>query len=270
MSIGNSSMCFLRSVDSSLCAHSLLRLWISKDKSKNINKHTSERWSNYQNYTPLHHRPTPNGTIWSENQTLSNWRPKWSRHPNPKLLLNASTTDHIATARLHRQHTYLPIKSVHTHLELMNDRLSTLYELILIQEPHTNTFNNIRTPTNFRAVYPSHRLQSNDPIRSVIWVNNSIDTSNWIALDIPNTNDITAIQLTNNTGTISIFNIYNDCLHSHNKHSLNSYINNNRHKILATENHHLIWAGDFNRHHPLWDDDNDIHLFTQQAITRAT
>ena len=32
----------------------------------------------------------------------------------------------------------------------------------------------------------------------------------------------------------------------------------------------MIWVGNFNRHHPLWDNDNDIHLFTQQAITQAT
>ena len=31
----------------------------------------------------------------------------------------------------------------------------------------------------------------------------------------------------------------------------------------------MIWAGDFNRHHPLWDDDNDIHLFTPQATHQA-
>ena len=31
----------------------------------------------------------------------------------------------------------------------------------------------------------------------------------------------------------------------------------------------MLWAGDFNRHHPLWDNDEDTHLFTQQAITRA-
>ena len=31
----------------------------------------------------------------------------------------------------------------------------------------------------------------------------------------------------------------------------------------------MIWAGDFNRHHPLWDRDEDIHLFTQQANNRA-
>ena len=27
----------------------------------------------------------------------------------------------------------------------------------------------------------------------------------------------------------------------------------------------MLWAGDFNRHHPLWDNDKDTHLFTQQA-----
>jgi endonuclease/exonuclease/phosphatase family metal-dependent hydrolase len=28
----------------------------------------------------------------------------------------------------------------------------------------------------------------------------------------------------------------------------------------------MVWAGDFNRHHPLWDDDKDTHLFTRQAL----
>ena len=31
----------------------------------------------------------------------------------------------------------------------------------------------------------------------------------------------------------------------------------------------MIWAGDFNRHHPLWDNNNNIHLFTQQANNQA-
>ena len=134
-------------------------------------------------------------------------------------------------------------KSKKAHLELMNDRLSSKYKIILIQEPHTITFNNnIRTPPNFRLVFPSHRTQSQDTIHSVIWVNRSIDTSKWISLDIPNTNDITAIQLKNTTGVISIFNIYNDCNHSLNKHLLHTYIRNNQHNILATNNHHMIWA----------------------------
>jgi len=31
----------------------------------------------------------------------------------------------------------------------------------------------------------------------------------------------------------------------------------------------MIWAGNFNRHHLLWNRDEDTHLFTAQA-TRAT
>ena len=30
-----------------------------------------------------------------------------------------------------------------------------------------------------------------------------------------------------------------------------------------------IWAGDFNRHHPFWDDDADTHLFTSTALRNA-
>ena len=32
----------------------------------------------------------------------------------------------------------------------------------------------------------------------------------------------------------------------------------------------MIWAGNFNRHHPLWDDEKDTHLFTQQALNQAS
>src|SRR6202161_3550110 len=118
-------------------------------------------------------------------------------------------------------------KSEKAHLDLMNYRLSQKYEIILIQEPHTITFNNnIRIPTNFRAVHPSNRFHSQDPIRSVIWVNKSLDTSNWIPLDIPNTSDITAIQIKNTIGTISIFNIYNDCNHAQNERYLHHYLTN--------------------------------------------
>ena len=31
----------------------------------------------------------------------------------------------------------------------------------------------------------------------------------------------------------------------------------------------MIWAGDFNRHHPLWDRDEDTHLFSRPALRAA-
>ena len=66
---------------------------------------------------------------------------------------------------------------------------------MLIQEPYTTTFNAIRTPTNFRPVFPSNRFQNDAQIRSVIWVNRRLNTKDWTIKDIPGTNDITAIQL---------------------------------------------------------------------------
>src|ERR1700678_538876 len=156
-------------------------------------------------------------------------------------------------------------KSEKAHLDIINKRLCQDYDVILIQEPYTTTFNAIRTPTNFRPVFPVHRFASQDQIRSVIWVSRKMDMNSWAAVDIPKTNDITGIQLKGAYGVLTIFNIYNNCTHSRNEAKLQKYIQNNTNLILATDNHHMVWAGDFNRHHPLWDRDEDVHLFTQQA-----
>ena len=160
-------------------------------------------------------------------------------------------------------------KSEKAHLDILNEEVSQKYDIILIKEPYTTTFNMIRTPTNFRPVIPIHRLQDDAQIRSVIWVNKRLDTKDWITLDIPGSNDIMAIQLKGPYGKLAIFNIYNDCTHSRNETVLGNYIQSHSNNLTRSENHHMIWAGDFNRHHPLWDRDEDIHLFTGQATRDA-
>ena len=162
-------------------------------------------------------------------------------------------------------------KSEKAHLDIINENVSKNYDLILIQEPYTTTFNAIRTPANFRPIYPINRLQNEEQIRSVIWVNKRLDTKDWTAIDVPDTNDVTAIQLKGPYGKLTIFNIYNDCTHSRSETTLRRFLNtrSNSNLILRSENHHMLWAGDFNRHHPLWDNDEDVHLFTQQATRQA-
>ena len=115
-------------------------------------------------------------------------------------------------------------KSEKAHLEIINEKVSKNYDVILIQEPYTTVFNAIRTPTNFRPIFPIHRLQNQDPIWSVIWVNKRLSTDNWISLDIPGTNDVTAIQLEGPYGKVTIFNIYNDCTHFMTEATLRRYI----------------------------------------------
>ena len=160
-------------------------------------------------------------------------------------------------------------KSEKAHLDIINEEVSNNYDIMLIQEPFATTLNAIRTPTNFRPVFPAHRIGNEDKVRTAIWVNKKLDTKDWIELAIPDTNDITAIQLKGPYGKLTIFNIYNDCTHSINEEILQNYIRHNSNQILANENSHMIWAGDFNRHHPLWDRDEDVHLFTTQATERA-
>ena len=131
-------------------------------------------------------------------------------------------------------------------MDLLNEELSENYDIILIQEPYSTTFNMIRMPGNFRQVIPVNRLQVNIKIRSVIWVNKCLDTTDWVMLDVPESNNITAIQLKGPYGKLAIFNIYNDCTHSENQIILENYLRRNTNQLTSSENHHMMWAGDFN------------------------
>jgi hypothetical protein len=68
---------------------------------------------------------------------------------------------------------------------------------------------------------------------------------------------------------VTIFNIYNDCNYSDTLICLCNFIQGNRDTLLGGVNGCMIWAGDFNCHHPLWDRDQDNHLFTPQALWEA-
>ena len=47
-------------------------------------------------------------------------------------------------------------KSEKAHLEIINENMSQKYDIILIQELYTTTFNTIRTPANFHPMCPSN------------------------------------------------------------------------------------------------------------------
>ena len=183
-----------------------------------------------------------------------------------QLNLNNAQADEEKSIKIIQINLY---KSEKAHLEIIDNNVSQKCDIMLIQEPHSTTFNTIRIPANFRPIFPSNRLQDDAQIRSVIWVNRRLDTKDWTRVDILDTNDLTAIQLKGPYGKLTIFNIYNDCTHSRNEATLRRFIHSHTNTIIRSVNHHMIWAGDFNRHHPLWDHDKDIHLFTWQATRRA-
>ena len=155
------------------------------------------------------------------------------------------------------------------HMELINNLKGDNWDVVLVQEPHVTAFCAIRTPTRFRPVFPDDRGRNGALVRAVIWVSTSLETRSWKILNVPNTNDITAIQLSGDHGLLTIFNIYNDCTNSNTEVALCAYLRNQASVILPDDRARMMWAGDFNRHHPLWDRDEDMHLFTSQTARAA-
>ena len=63
--------------------------------------------------------------------------------------------------------------------------------------------------------------------RAVTWVSVALATSSWKIINIPGTNDITAIQLKGAYGRLTIINIYNDCTHARTLRSVCEFLRTN-------------------------------------------
>jgi hypothetical protein len=150
------------------------------------------------------------------------------------------------------------------------------YNLILIQEPWLDHLSNTHAPTGWSAVYPpTHYLENAERTRLVIFISPRLagDACTNIPIDSP---DITAVQLETERGSIRILNVYNTQEHSHTEDKLRAWTdaptkNTSPPTALHTRGPaaHTLWMGDFNRHHLLWDDNNQDQLFTCDALRTA-
>jgi exonuclease III len=156
-------------------------------------------------------------------------------------------------------------RSESAHLDLLNRNLARYWDVICLQEPHITKFGHIRTPRQFRQVYPASRHQKErGKVRSAMWINQDIDTNTWERINIPETNDITAINIKTEHGSLAIFNIYNPCDNNEVQTKLDRYLRMNNDKGYGNNNKYMLWCGDFNRHHPMWDRPEDTDHFTGQ------
>jgi hypothetical protein len=120
----------------------------------------------------------------------------------------------------------------------------------------------------WKVVYPSSYHTDPSTPCSIIFVNNRLNSNHWKQIPVPS-NDITAIQFTGPSGTLAIFNIYNACEHTRTLRFLERTVAKDIKTILPTVNDHMIWFGDFNRHHPFWDEERNSQLFTKPALAKA-
>ena len=150
-------------------------------------------------------------------------------------------------------------KSLLAQQDLINNIRPDDYELILIQEPYMDHNQKTRASSHWRVVYPSTYYTD---------LSAKLNTNSWRQMDVP-CGDVTAIQISGDFGLISIFNIYNDCTHSRNLCALEQYMYLNAQQIRPNPEAHMVWAGDFNRHHPSWDEPRNHHLFTRRALRES-
>jgi Endonuclease-reverse transcriptase len=150
-----------------------------------------------------------------------------------------------------------------------SDLLQTLkrnkYDLCLIQEPYIDFKGKSRANLYWTAIYPTNHKTHPDNTRSLILVNTELAANSWkqIPFDSP---DITAIEIQGHFGMLRIINIYNDV----NNNNALTHLSNYMRDPLCQKTHkhplNTLWIGDFNCHHPIWDEPRNNHLFTQHNL----
>ena len=60
---------------------------------------------------------------------------------------------------------------------------------------------------------------------------------------------------------MSIFNIQNEITNNDTITCLDQHLDRNLPHVHPTETDHIIWLGNFNRHHPIWEDKINHHLY---------
>ena len=102
-------------------------------------------------------------------------------------------------------------------------------------------------------VYPKEDYTTpKKKMRSIIFINKRIATHSWLQVNF-SSSDITAAQAQTAAGRVLIINIYNDITHAGSiDHVLQTMWVRARAGGDSVGTEHIIWLGDFNRHHLMW------------------
>src|SRR6266702_1213581 len=110
-------------------------------------------------------------------------------------------------------------------------------DIIALQEPSINFLNKTIATRDWIPIYPSTHEKQLDKTHSVTLIRGELLTENWEQLDFPSGN-VTALHIREKWGTLSIFNIYNDCNHDDTLTALINYHKVHTKVLLGSETSH--------------------------------
>ena len=182
----------------------------------------------------------------------------------PPLMYNEP--QNIVGLRIWQQNLNNSLAAQHS---LINGPIATKWDVLAIQEPAIDrNIGLTKANSHWRVVYPTHKFTQDSRPRAVTLINAKLSTNYWKQIPFPS-RDVVITQFTGTQGTCTLFNIYNDGTHDKTIDELEGFLAANIREVRPTENDHMIWLGDFNRHHPLWDEERNHHLFTNSALEAA-
>jgi ribonuclease HI len=152
-------------------------------------------------------------------------------------------------------------KSKTAHDYILNTANPKDWDVIALQEPWIDKYGNSRGSQFWRVIYPANFYTEGRPrVRSILLINTNISTDCYISLPILHS-DITAVRFRGENGFLSLFNIYNEITNNDTLNCLDLFSDLNAPLIRPAISDCVLWLGDFNRHHPMWEDDSNEHLF---------
>ena len=153
--------------------------------------------------------------------------------------------------------------------DLINSDIHKNYDVLILQEPYIDAYGNTKAMRCWHVVYASSwRMDSLLP-RAVVFVSTALDTNQWSQIHIPNTRDMVAVQVTGEFGSITIYNVYMACDSAESIKRLGGHMASRWQGPQPTGDSYTLWGGDFNHHHPMWDEERNSHLFTAAALREA-
>jgi len=133
------------------------------------------------------------------------------------------------------------------------------WDIIAIQEPAIDDLGNTKATPDWNVIYPTHRYTHQDRPRAVTLIHKRINTNNWRQIPFPSS-DMVVVQFTGPFGHATIFNIYDDSKSRSAIPLLTSFLSREICTICPAPHNHMLWLGDFNAHHFLWEEEHNTHL----------
>jgi hypothetical protein len=225
-----------------------------------LNQHWTDTSVRHQTEHNRHRDPATG--LHRKRAESSHYHQQADNHPNHVTMPEHDDNNPQRPLTIRQQNTN---KSLLSQLDLLESLKRDDYDICAIQEPYIDFNGKSRANRQWTTIYPTTHSGHPDSTRSLLLINTDILSDSWKQLNIQHP-DITAIELKGPFGTIRIINIYNDCNNNNALAQVSIFMRDRVQHVGRPAPIHTIWLGDFNRHHPLWDEERNAHLFTRRNM----